>query len=534
MRRATPQPSASPTPSPARGEGLHGVADVARDQARDRPHEAALWFEGRQTTFAELDALSSQCANALIAAGVRPGDHIAVLAKGREDFFVLWFGALKARACLTPVNWRLAPAEIAFILKDADARLLVCGEAYAQTAADMLGECPAIREVIQYEPGHAAWPDFRGWIGRQSAVDPKLAGEANDDVIQLYTSGTTGLPKGVQLTEANYACLFDSATRQWARFAPGDAVLVAMPLFHVAGANMGMLGLYQGARSIVMAEADPAKILELIQTHAISQAFLVPALINMILQHPALKAADLTCLEKVYYGASPISEDVLVSAQKRFGASFTQLYGLTETIGLGTYLPPEAHEGARLRSCGMPSPGVEVRVTLDGRAAAPLEVGEIEIRSAGVMKGYWNRPEATAEAIDTEGWFRSGDAGYFDADGYLYVHDRVKDMIVSGGENIYPAEVENALFSHPQIADAAVIGVPDERWGEAVKAIVVVHPGTNPDPAAIIAHCHGLIARYKAPKSVDFVDVLPRNPSGKVLRRELRKPHWEGKGRLVG
>jgi fatty-acyl-CoA synthase len=254
----------------------------------------------------------------------------------------------------------------------------------------------------------------------------------------------------------------------------------------------------------------------------------------MILQHPALEDADLACLERVYYGASPISQAVLEAAQTRLGASFTQLYGLTETMGLGTYLPPEAHEGARLRSCGRPSPGMEARVTVDGRACETLEVGEIELRSAAVMKGYWNRPEATARAIDADGWFRTGDAGYFDAEGYLYIHDRVKDMIVTGGENVYPAEVENALFSHPAVADAAVIGVPDERWGEAVKAVVVLRPGARADPALLIAHCRTLIAGYKAPKSVDFAVVLPRNPSGKVLRRELRKPYWEGHGRLVG
>ena len=459
---------------------------------------------------------------------------MAVLAKGCDDFFVLWFGALKARACLTPVNWRLAPPEIAFILKDAGARLLIVGEAFAATAASLLAECPAISRVFQFEPGHADWPDFRGWIGGYRADDPNLTGDPADDVIQLYTSGTTGLPKGVQLTNANYAAVFASATQQWARFDPGDAVLVAMPLFHVAGANMGMLGLLQGARCVILGEADPGVILALIQQHAIRQAFLVPALINMILQHPALESADLACLEKVYYGASPISEAVLRQARTRFGASFTQLYGLTETVGAGTYLPPEAHEGARLRSCGRASPGVEVRVTVEGRSADILEVGEIELRSAAVMKGYWNRPDATAEAIDADGWFRSGDAGYFDADGYLYIHDRVKDMIVSGGENVYPAEVENALFSHPAVADAAVIGVPDERWGEAVKAVVVLRPGAAADPAALIAHCRKLIAAYKAPKSVDFADVLPRNPSGKVLRRELRKPYWEGRGRLVG
>jgi fatty-acyl-CoA synthase len=201
---------------------------------------------------------------------------------------------------------------------------------------------------------------------------------------------------------------------------------------------------------------------------------------------------------------------------------------------MGTNLSPQAHAEGHLRACGVPSLGVEVRVRCDGRDAARGEVGEIEIRSQAVMKGYWNRPEATAAAIDSEGWFRSGDAGYFNEAGFLFIHDRVKDMIVSGGENVYPAEVENAIFSHPDVADAAVIGVPDERWGEAVKAIVVLRNGAAPDPASIITHCRTQIAGFKTPKSVDFIDVLPRNASGKVLRRELRKPFWEGRERMVG
>ena len=509
------------------------VADIARIQARERPDAEALWFEGRSTSYAELDAASSRCAHALIDAGVKAGDRVAVLAKGSDDFFVLWMGCLKARACLTPVNWRLAPPEIGFILRDAGAQVLLCGEAFAGIAASIL-EHTEVHHLVQMEPGHPRWPDFRAWIAGFPATDPNLAPDLSDDVIQLYTSGTTGLPKGVQLTEANYLAVFASATQQWAKFDAGDAALVAMPLFHVAGANMGMLALLQGARAVVMREADPTAIMALIAEHRIKQAFLVPALINMILQHPDIDQADFGPLEKVYYGASPISEEVLKKAQARLGASFTQLYGLTETIGIGTYLSPEAHAEGRLRSCGVPSAGVEVRVMVDGRDAAQGEVGEIEIRSAGVMKGYWNRPDATAEAIDKDGWFRTGDAGYRDEAGYLYIHDRVKDMIVSGGENVYPAEVENALFSHPCVADAAVIGVPDERWGEAVKAVVVLKAGSQADAAAIIAHCRERIAGYKTPKSVDFIAVLPRNPSGKVLRRELRKPYWEGKGRLVG
>jgi fatty-acyl-CoA synthase len=363
-----------------------------------------------------------------------------------------------------------------------------------------------------------------------------LEPDPDDDVVQLYTSGTTGLPKGVQLTETNYRALFDyGITSGWAAYDAGKTNLVVMPLFHVAGCNCGLLGLLQGTRNLILRDVVPAEIIRLMNDEQVAYAFLAPTIINMLLQTPGVEAADYSKLERIFYGASPISEDVLQKAQARFGASFTQLYGLTETIGGAAVLTPADHDAGLLRACGRPGWGFEARVVkADGQVGGPHEVGEIHIRSKGVMKGYWNRPEATAEAIDAEGWFRSGDAGYFDAEGYLYIHDRVKDMIVTGGENVYPAEVENALFGHPSIVDAAVIGVPDERWGEAVKAIVVLKAGAEADPASIIAHCRDKIAGYKAPKSVDFVHALPRNPSGKVLRRELREPYWKGRERQVG
>ena len=515
---------------------LSCAADVVRHHARVRPGAVALVFQEEQITYAELDALSSQCAQALIAAGVKPGDRIGTLARGNADFFVLWFGCLKAGACLNPVNWRLAPPEVAFILKDAGCRLIVVGAEYAGMIGGLSEELPDLSTRIQFEPGHPSWPGFRDWIGAHPAVDPQRPARADDDVIQLYTSGTTGLPKGVQLTEASYAACFRSASTAWALIEPDDAVLVCMPLFHVAGANLGMLGLLMGGRCIIMREVDVGLMLRLFGEHGVRHAFLAPAIINMVLQHPEQAQADLSQLDYVYYGASPISEEVLTRAQARFGSRFMQLYGLTETIGGGCYLPPEAHDAAlgKLRSCGRPSPGYEIRVRIAGRDAEVGEVGEIEIRSEGIMKGYWNRPDATAQSIDAEGWFRSGDAGFFDSDGYLFIHDRVKDMIVTGGENVYPAEVENALMSHPAVADAAVIGVPDDRWGEAVKAIVVLRPDAVKDPEDVIAHCRTLIAGYKTPKTIDFIDVLPRNPSGKVLRRELREPYWQGRERRVG
>ena len=517
---------------------IQSVADVPRVQARLRPDAEAIWFEGRVTTFGELDRASNQCAQALLAQGLKPGDRVGVLAKNIDDFFVLWFGCIKARVTLAPVNWRLAPPEIAFILKDARAKLLVVGEDFGGVVDMIVGDMPDIKGLVQFEPGHPRWPAFRDWIGSHDASDPNLPVQPDDDVIQLYTSGTTGLPKGVQLTQTNFLTLFSLALEAgWAKYEAGKTNLVVMPLFHVAGTNCGLLALLQGVRNILTREVSATEILDRLQDKQVAYAFLAPTIINMLLQTPGVETADFSRLERIFYGASPISEAVLRQAQARFGCSFTQLYGLTETIGGATFLPPEDHapERDKLRSCGKPWPGFEVRVlTPAGEAGKPGEVGEIQIRAKGVMKGYWNRPEATAEAICPQGWFSSGDAGYFDDEGYLYIYDRVKDMIVTGGENVYPAEVENALFSHPAVADAAVIGVPDDKWGEAVKGLVVLKPGATATADEIIAHARSQIAGYKAPKTIDFIDALPRNPSGKVLRRELREPFWKGRERLVG
>lgn len=517
---------------------IRSVADIPRLQARLRPDAEAIWFEGRTTTFAQLDAAASRCANALLAQGLKPGDRVGVLAKNTDDFFPLWLGCVKARVTLAPVNWRLAPPEVAFILKDAGAKMLFVGEDFGGVVDMIMTDLPDVHGLVQFEPGHPRWPAFRDWIGAHPATDPMLPVDMDDDVIQLYTSGTTGLPKGVQLTEANFIALFGLALEAgWAKYDAGKTNLVVMPLFHVAGTNCGLLATLQGVRNILTREVNPVEIIGLLQDKQINYAFLAPTIINLLLQTPGVETADFSRLERMFYGASPISEAVLRQAQARFGCDFTQLYGLTETIGGATFLPPEDHapERDKLRSCGKPWPGFDVRVlTPTGEAGKPGEVGEVQIRAKGVMKGYWNRPDATKEAICPEGWFSSGDAGYFDDEGYLYIYDRVKDMIVSGGENVYPAEVENALFSHPAVADAAVIGVPDDKWGEAVKGVVVLKPGATATAEDLIAHARTRIAGYKAPKSIDFADALPRNPSGKVLRRELRKPYWEGRERLVG
>ncbi|TPW03844.1 MAG: AMP-dependent synthetase and ligase [Alphaproteobacteria bacterium] len=370
------------------------------------------------------------------------------------------------------------------------------------------------------------------------AAGPTTArGATGPDIVQLYTSGTTGNPKGVQLTNANYLA-FLSMSKDVAGFdyKDNETVLGAMPLFHVGGTNPVLAGYASGSTLAILRDISPAGLLDLIAREKINHGFIVPAVILMLLNAPEIEGADLSSLKTISYGASPIAQDVLERAQKRFGCDFLQFYGMTETVGAGTYLPAAAHDPAKgkLRSCGIPWPGVEVRVVDANDNEVPLgEVGEIVIKAPIVMKGYFNKPDATAEAV-RDGWMHTGDAAYMDADGYFFIYDRVKDMIVTGAENVYPAEVENAVFGHPSVADVAVIGVPDDKWGEAVKAVVVLKPGASPDAESIIAYARDKVAAFKVPKSIDFVEAIPRNASGKVLRRELRKPYWEGRERMVG
>jgi fatty-acyl-CoA synthase len=516
---------------------LKSVADISRVHAAERPDATALDFKDRITTYRELDGRASRVAQGLIGLGQKPGARVGYLGKNCDRYFEVLLGAFKARAVIVGVNWRLAPPEIAYVLNDAGCEAIFVGQEYYAAIEKILPDCPKLKHVIAMDGGHASWPDYETWRDVQETRDPMLPVGPQDDVIQLYTSGTTGHPKGVQLTNANYLSIFAClGNAPLGRYEPEDVVLIAMPFFHVAGVNIGLLTLAQGAQGVVLGETDPAEILRLFGAKRVSYAFLVPALILFVVQNPAAAATDFSSLKNISYGASPISDEVLLRAKEVFGCEFLQVYGLTETAGGGTFLLPEDHDPARgkLRSCGRPAPGHEIRVVGSDNTALPAgEVGEIQIRAGNVMKGYWNKADATAKAICGEGWFSTGDAGFFDDEGYLYIHDRVKDMIVSGGENVYPAEVENAIMGHPGVADVAVIGVPDERWGEAVKAIVVKKPGVAPDPSDIIAYARERIAGYKLPKSVDFIDALPRNPSGKVLRRELREPYWEGRARRV-
>jgi acyl-CoA synthetase (AMP-forming)/AMP-acid ligase II len=511
------------------------IAEVIRVQAARQPEQLGIWHEGSETSYAELDRRSSRVANALIAAGVRQGDRVCFLDKGHAEAMEAILGIAKAGAVFTPVNYRLAPSEMAYVISDAAAPLLLVGHECADAIRSIEAELTQLRSVVRWGEGPNSWQSYEGWRDAQLDEDPHLDRGEDEAVWQLYTSGTTGRPKGAELTNRNMLNIASAGQKGFGDIRSGDVGLACMPLYHIGGAGYAMVVLYSGASLVVTRDFIPAQVLELIEKRRVTHSFFVPAMLNFMLQQPGCDRTDFSSLRAILYGASPIPEDLLQRSLEVFGCSFIQAYGLTETTGAVALLSGEDHErqGERLRSCGRPVGGNELRVVDgDGRALAVGEVGEITVRGPSVMKGYWNRPEATSESI-REGWFHTGDAGYFDTDGYLYIHDRVKDMIVSGGENIYPAEVESVLFSHPAVADVAVIGVPDERFGEAVKAIVVFEPDVEATAEEIMSFCKGKIAGYKRPRSVEFTDALPRNPTGKVLKRELREKYWEGHARRV-
>jgi long-chain acyl-CoA synthetase len=515
---------------------IRTVADVTRVHARLRPDKTAFHFEGARISYAMLDRRANQVAHGLAAERIAPGTRIAILAKNAPPFFELWFGACKAGAVLVPVNFRLAAPEAAYVVDDAEAELLFVGADYYALVETIEPALKTVRRIVALDGNHPRWPSYEEWRARQATHDPDRPIDRGDVAIQMYTSGTTGHPKGAQLTHANLLTLLPTALREWGRWRDDDVSLVCMPLFHIGGSGWALIGLYRGLEHVLCKEFDPPAILATIPRYRVSKTIFVPAMLLFLLQAPQCRDTDFSSLDLIFYGASPAPLDLVRQALKVFGCGLAQVYGLTETTGAITYLPPEDHgEHAieRMTSCGKPMGATEIKIVdTEGKELPPRAVGEIISRSPQNMKGYWHLPEASARTI-RGGWLYTGDAGYKDEDGYLYIYDRVKDMIVSGGENIYPAEIESAIFGHPAVADVAVIGVPDRQWGEAVKAIVVKKPGADVTAKEIIDYARERIGGYKVPRSIDFAETLPRNPSGKILKRELRRPYWEGRERQV-
>jgi long-chain acyl-CoA synthetase len=525
-------------------EERYTVAGLLRHLASRQGQEEMLVLGGERRTWRDEYDVASRVGQAARRDGLGVGDRIAFLDRNGIAYFDFLFGGALLGAVNVAVNWRLAPEEMAAIIDDSGAPLLVIHVDYLPALGEMQSGLPSVRRIVVLGGRGATCADarvvaFDDWIDGCPAVDPGHVGGPDEVSMQLYTSGTTGLPKGVMLTNANLSTAISEAATTF-HITDDTVSLVAMPLFHIGGSGWALCAMSRGGRSIIVRDVEPNLLLELIAVEGITEMFVVPAVLMLLLGTPSLPGADLSSLRVVFYGASPIAENVLVKCLAAFGCAFCQVYGMTETTGAITALPFEDHDpdGPRrglLRSAGKPHSSVQIRVVdpESGRDVRLGEVGEVWTRSPYNMAGYWGKPEETAATIDPDGWLRTGDAGYFDSDGYLYLHDRIKDMVISGGENIYPAEIENVLLSLPTIVDAAVIGVPDPKWGETVKAIVVLAPGEALDEAAVIEYCRERLAHYKCPTSVELTQALPRNPSGKILKRELRAPYWVGRVRAV-
>ncbi|MEP1423036.1 MAG: long-chain-fatty-acid--CoA ligase [Erythrobacter sp.] len=500
--------------------------------AKESPDQIAIEMDDRTTTYGEADVLTRQLIALLRENGIGHGDRIAWVGKNSDRYFLLLYAVARVGAVMAPIGWRLAPPEMAYILNDTVTKVLFVEEGFIDTASEVTAAMENPLRVLEAESA------FRTAAGMEPAEYEPAGGD--DAILQLYTSGTTGNPKGVALSNRNMFALrkpAEDASLPWQKYVASDCILAAMPCAHIGGTGLAAVAVSAGIRAQVLAEFTPDGVLRAIQNGA-THMFLVPAAIQFVIQHPLAKETDFSGLRYLMYGAAPMPLELLKQTVATMpGAGLLQVYGMTETCGTVTMLPPDDHvlEGnERMRSAGKAVPGVQIQIRGEDNAEVPHgDIGEICILSPSNTDGYWKLPEATSKTIDSDGWLHTGDAGIMDDDGYVYIQDRIKDMIISGGENVYPAEVESAIFGHPAIAEVAVIGVPSKQWGEEVKACCVPKPGMEIDAGDVIAYTRERIAAFKAPKSVDVIPEMPRNASGKILRRQLRAPYWEGQDRQI-
>ena len=467
-------------------------------------------------------------AGAVRASGVREGDRVALLARNGGHYLDYLFGTFWAGAVINPVNTRWAPPEIAASLGDCDTRVLIVDRHFALMVDSIRRAAPGLETIVQIGDGDRddGVQDWADWLARGTVIDDARCGGQALAAI-LYTGGTTGRSKGVMLSHAN---LLASATGylSFPGARPGRSYLHVAPLFHIGAQSAVYTSTLAGTAHVFLPQFEPAAALAAIEREQVTDVFLVPTMLRAMLADPQFDSARTASLERVVYGASPIDDALLDRAMDALPETgLVQAYGMTELSPIATMLGPEDHgatarAAGRCGAAGRPTIAAEIRVVdRDDCEVPPGTVGEILVRGGGVMLGYWDMPEATAEAL-RGGWMHTGDLGRMDADGYLTIVDRLKDMIISGGENVYSAEVENVLARHPAVHQAAVIGLPDPRWGERVHGVVVLRSGVMGDEADLRRHCRGLIAGYKVPKSISFAETLPLSPAGKVLKTALR------------
>ena len=518
---------------------MFSMTQLIRRAAQTNGKAIATVDGDRVQTWIEYNHKVACFAGGLQSLGVGADDCVAILALNSDRYFEFMFAVPWAGGVFQPVNTRLAAPEVVYWLNDSEARVLIVDTTFAPMIATIKSELKHVESYIFIDDGEV--PDgyvaYSEIVGAEPVVD---AGRQNDDVAGLfYTGGTTGRSKGVMLSHTNIvANTLQSVSILDCR--PADRILHVAPMFHIADAFICMTSAAMSGSNYFLPGFDPVSTMKAVQDYAIQRMLLVPTMVNMTVNHPDIRNYDLTSLRGVLYGASPMPESVIRKAMEELpGAQFYQAYGQTEASPIITILSPDRHtfEGplaGKLKSAGQAVPGIDLSIMdEDNQFVATGKVGEICMRGPNMMLGYRNMAEQTKKTI-VDGWLHTGDGGYIDEDGFLFIVDRVKDMIISGGENVYSAEVENALYQHSAVNQCAVIGIPHEKWGEQVHAIVVLHEGQDVDEESLISHCKSLIAGFKCPRSVTFqTEPLPLSGAGKILKTELRKPFWKDGERNV-
>lgn len=505
------------------------MIDALADRAQRHPDAAFSFYEGRCTRYGELWDRACRVASGLLAHGLQPGDRVAYLGKNTDRLIEIIFGVAIARGTCVVLNWRLALPEWVDIVRDCGATTLYSDPEFIDQARQLADQTGQIRRIVAIDlaqlPDDERVMDHDQLVRLHPPAEPRGI-EPGDDFLQLYTSGTTGRPKGVPQTHAMHL----SQRAQWeSRIGPfpeGDRFLVFMPFFHAAGITYPLFALQYGTEVEIHRAADPARIVAALGSGRISSTVLVPTLLSMLL--PQLQPGMFPSLKRLHYGASAIDRTLLRRALEVFGCDFVQIYAATETTAALTILTPEehrlgAHNERLWSSAGRPGAGAELRIVgPDGGVLPSGQNGEIQVRSGSVLRGYWHNPEATRSALK-DGWYATGDLGHLDAEGYCYVVDRVKDMIISGGENVYSSEVENVLAQCPEFAEYAVVGAKDPQWGEVVTACVVLKPGQTIDLPTLQERARRSLAGYKLPRRLELFQALPRNPMGKLQKHVLRE-----------
>jgi acyl-CoA synthetase (AMP-forming)/AMP-acid ligase II len=495
------------------------IDELLDHHVRERPEKVSLQVGNISVTYGNLLQRVERLAAQLVAEGLGHGDRIALLCKNDLDFCELMMAASRAGVVLVPLNFRLALPEIEFILQDSGARILFAGVQFIDNARVVQANCSKCTAVVEVTADGL----YGGWVNSSASHSPDV-GSRDAILFQMYTSGTTGKPKGALISQNNVLALMANGCRELGPFDETSRSLVCMPLFHVAGSAWLFFGIAAGCSNDLIVDIDPGAILDRVERTDISCTLMVPTVIQMVTTEAESRGTTIPGLKTLCFGASPMPAELLKRAKRVFpDTDFIHVYGMTETTCMFTALDPaELRANRRLESCGKPFPDAEMKVVDEHGTEVPVgAVGEIICKTPQMMTGYWNRPEATANAI-RDGWYHTGDAGYLDEEGFLYIHDRIKDLVVTGGENVYPAEVENAVLAHPGVADVAVIGVPDARWGEIVLAAIVVKDGQTVEDDEIRSTVRARLAGFKVPKRIERIEALPRNGAGKVTKEALR------------